>query len=265
MRNINIPKGLDGADALRWIKANKSILIAEKKMRIKQADAVCFSGPLINKDGDIIDKAQAVSETTIRNSTVINSCYWYDSHGDVHIPGIWNKSLAEKRSLYLLQEHKMTFDHIITDKVTPRAEDVSWKKLGVDIEGKTQALIFDNEIDADRNPFMFNQYAKGRVKNHSVGMYYVKIDLAVNDKSKDFEDEYTLWSKHIDKVANKEEAIADGFMWIVSEARIVEGSAVPIGSNIITPTLGIKNTQDEPGDPTQDEPLEKKSWFSQIQ
>ena len=65
-------------------------------------------------------------------------------------------------------------------------------------------------------------------------------------------------------MANKEEAIADGFMWIVSEARIVEGSAVPIGSNIITPTLDIKNTQDEPGDPTQDEPLEKKSWFSQI-
>jgi hypothetical protein len=31
---------------------------------------------------------------------------------------------------------------------------------------------------------MFNQYAKGYVKEHSVGMRYVKLELAVNSDSK---------------------------------------------------------------------------------
>lgn len=265
MRNVNIPHGLDGLGALKWVKANKSLLVAQKKMEIKKADAVSFSGALVNKDGQVADKAQPVEQngSVIKNSTVINSCYWYDSHGDVHISGIWNKSLNDKRGVYLLQEHKMTFDHIITDKVTPYVQDISWKSLGVDFEGKTQCLVFDNEIDADRNPYMFEQYQKGRVKNHSVGMYYVKVDLAIDSKAKDFEDEYSLWGKHIDKVANKEEAIADGLMWIVSEARLIEGSAVPVGSNIITPTLS-KDTHIEPVEATHEEPLMVKSWFSQV-
>jgi hypothetical protein len=36
----------------------------------------------------------------------------------------------------------------------------------------TEALVFNVEIDKDRNDFMFNQYAKGYVKEHSVGMRY---------------------------------------------------------------------------------------------
>jgi hypothetical protein len=37
---------------------------------------------------------------------------------------------------------------------------------------ETEALVFNVEIDKDRNDFMFNQYAKGYVKEHSVGMRY---------------------------------------------------------------------------------------------
>jgi hypothetical protein len=49
---------------------------------------------------------------------------------------------------------------------------------------RTEALVFNVEIDKDRNDFMFNQYAKGYVKEHSVGMRYVKLELAVNSDSK---------------------------------------------------------------------------------
>ncbi len=41
--------------------------------------------------------------------------------------------------------------------------------------------------------------------------------------------------------ANKEEAENQGYFWAVKEAKVLEGSAVPIGSNTATPTLEVKN------------------------
>ncbi|KKK49589.1 hypothetical protein LCGC14_3133520, partial [marine sediment metagenome] len=42
-----------------------------------------------------------------------------------------------------------------------------WSELGFDFEGQTQALVFESTIKKERNEFMFKQYAKGFVKNHS--------------------------------------------------------------------------------------------------
>lgn len=78
----------------------------------------------------------------------------------------------------------MTFDHIITDSVKASIALMNWKDLGLNYNGTTEALIFDAEISKDRNSFMFEQYSKGYVKEHSVGMRYVKMDLALNSESK---------------------------------------------------------------------------------
>jgi hypothetical protein len=50
---------------------------------------------------------------------------------------------------------------------------------------------------------MFNQYAKGYVKEHSVGMRYVKLELAVNSDSKYDAEEKAIWDKYIDEIVNK--------------------------------------------------------------
>ena len=107
--------------------------------------------------------------------------------------------------------------------------------------GKTEALIFDSVIEKKRNDFMFKQYANGWVKNHSVGMRYVKIDLAVNSESEWDKDEKELWDKCYPVVANKEVADERGYLWVVSEAKVIEGSAVVMGSNSATPTLLVEN------------------------
>jgi hypothetical protein len=54
------------------------------------------------------------------------------------------------------------------------------------------------------------------------------------------------WDKYIGKVANVEQAEEEGYFWAVTEAKIVEGSAVLFGSNRVTPTLSNNKTQDEP-------------------
>lgn len=136
-----------------------------------------------------------------------------------------------------LQEHKMQFDKIISDGQNLNAftKTYDFRELGYDIDGTTQALVFDSVIEKDRNEYMFDQYKQNRVNNHSVGMQYVKLLLAVN--SSDFAEEKEIWDIYYPQIANKERADENGLFWVVKEAKVIEGSAVPIGSNTVTPTL----------------------------
>jgi len=180
----------------------------------------------------------------------------------LHVNGIWNKSVndnANKGFLHL-QEHDRDFDKVISDNAKGYIESITWKSLGFPYNGKTEALIFDSTIEKERNEFMFKQYSKGWVKNHSVGMRYVKIDLAINSESEYDKEEKEMWNKYYPVIANKEVADERGFFWVVSEAKIIEGSAVVMGSNSATPTISIENKTEaetitsennEPSDDTQ--------------
>jgi hypothetical protein len=72
-------------------------------------------------------------------------------------------------------------------------------------------------------------------------MRYVKIDLAINSESEYDKEEKEIWDKYYQVVANKEVADERGFFWVVSEAKIIEGSAVVMGSNSATPTISVEN------------------------
>lgn len=175
---------------------------------------------------------------------VINTTNLMDSHGDVHLKGIWNKSVKEQKNLLLLQEHKMSFDKIISDNVKAKVEKYHWSDLGISLNGDTEALVFEVELQKERHPFMFEQYLKGYVKEHSVGMRYIKVLLAINSTEKYYREEKEVWDKYISEIANKEVAEEQGYFWAVTEAKIIEGSAVVKGSNPVTPTLSIEAVKD---------------------
>ena len=129
-----------------------------------------------------------------------------DSHDDVHIPGLWDKSLSETGDRLLhLQEHKSTeFKSIISSGSDLEAytQNFKFSDLGYKSNMTTQALMFKSTIKKSRNDYMFQQYAKGYVTNHSVGMVYVKIIMAVNDE--DYGAEYEAWEKYYPMIANKD-------------------------------------------------------------
>lgn len=244
-------------ELFRDLILNEKTLIAQKKGINKQADSVSYFVEVENDKGEAV-KATSVNLSgdvnKIKAKLVINTTGIYDSHGDVHIKGIWNKSAKEQKNLLLLQEHKMAFDHVISDNVTASVKTINWKSLGFDYEGSTQALVFDAEIDAERNEYMFKQYAKGYVKEHSVGMRYVKIDMAINSNESWASQYKETWDKYYDEIVNKSEVDAMGYFWAVTEAKIVEGSAVVKGSNFATPTISVeavKNTSTETTEPTE--------------
>jgi len=234
-----------------WMVENKQTLIAQKKAEMKRADGVLFALPGFQYEATKADGEG--NELTIK--AVINTTNLMDSHQDVHLPGIWNKSIKENKMIMHLQEHKMEFNKIIADGKDLKAtvKTYTWKELGYNFEGKTEALIFDSTIKKERNPYMLNQYKQGNVKNHSVGMQYVKLIMAINDEN--YGAEFEAWEKYYPEIANKSEADTHGYFWAVKEAKVIEGSAVPLGSNRATPTLDIKeaanSTSQEPPKGTQ--------------
>lgn len=241
---IDIPQFNSKKELFSWLVANKQTLIAQKKFEIKFADPFVYNNRIGNNEQR--DKAVVNNDTKeLLVKSIINTTNWLDSHGDVHIPGLWAKSISETKGLYLLQEHKMSFDKIISDEVTASTQNFTFRELGIDINGITQALVFDSVVQASRNKYMYNQYLNGWVKNHSVGMRYVKIVMCVNDE--DYGAEYEAWNKYITMVANMNEAEDRGYFWAVTEAKIIEGSAVPIGSNIVTPTISVNDKAAEQG------------------
>lgn len=237
-----------------WLVLNKDTLIAQKKANTKKSDCLQYPVTIIN-GVEKANKPVEVPEDQLKVRVVINTTNWMDSHLDVHMPGLWKKSLRENKNIMHIREHKMEFENIISDgkQLKSYTEKYKWKDLGFKYEGETEALMFDSTITADRNPYMLRQYARGYVKNHSVGMQYVKLLLAVNDE--EFAEEYEIWEKYYNDIANKEVADRYGMFWVVKEAKAVEGSAVPVGSNIATPTMDNnlepeKSTQQEPSKDT---------------
>jgi len=238
---------------------NKKELVSIKKSATKNADAVSFGylDTSIKIDTNKEDvQSQMQNPESLNVKVVINTTNFLDSHGDVHVNGIWNKSVKDNVTFLHLQEHEREFDKVITDSAKGYVQSMDWKKLGLPYEGKTEALIFESTIDKKRNEFMLNQYANGWVKNHSVGMRYVQIELAINTDA-EYDKEYkALWDEYYPIIANKEVADERGYCWIVKEAKIIEGSAVVMGSNSATPTLENKEEIEAVLiDTSKDEPL----------
>lgn len=228
------------SELTEFLVKNKESIMTQKKAELKHADCVSFS-PVIVRDKSSAEKANEPinvdSLTELKVVVIINTSNLLDGHSDVHIPNLWKKSLKENKMIMHLQEHAMKFENIISDANNLKAftRDFTWAELGFDFEGSTQALVFESTIERKRNEFMFLQYANGYVKNHSVGMRYVQLVFCVNDDN--YGAEFEAWEKYFPMIANKEAAEDKGFFWAVKEAKVIEGSAVPLGSNWITPTL----------------------------
>ena len=257
-------------DLFKALKENKHSLISLKKSIEKRADSINYVNS-INSDLTA-NKEENGTQTEVEKlqvKVIINTTNFIDSHNDLHINGIWNKSVSDNanKGFLHLQEHDRDFDKVISDNAKGYVESITWKSIGFPYNGKTEALIFDSIIEKKRNEFMFKQYSNGWVKNHSVGMRYVKIDLAINSESEWDKDEKELWDKYYPVVANKEVADERGYFWVVSEAKIIEGSAVVMGSNSATPTISVENKSEadnitsEQEEPSSDTQTKKRRIF----
>jgi len=247
-----MPKFEDKDKLFDWLANNSEELIYEAKSTVKEADAMLIPATeIMDMKTETSKSVSGVIEPNepgvIKARLVINTTNLMDSHKDVHIPGLWNKSLKENKRIKHKQEHGHRFKDVIADKEDLKAftKEYEWKELGYDVEGKTEALVFDSTIREKRNPEMYNEYKNGNVDNHSVGMQYVKMLMAMNSDKEEHAQYKINWDKYYPEVINKDEADRSGYFWPILEAKAREGSAVPDGSNHITPTLSRKTHSED--------------------
>lgn len=239
---MKTPEFVHKKDLFDWLVKNKQSIFTQKKDVIKHADSVSFiSLPSI---GVGIAKEETSDDGVLTANVIMNTTKIIDSHMDMHLDGLWNRSLKANRYIIHNQEHGHGFKDIIAEgeDVKAFAKTYTWNELGFDYEGKTQALEFESKIKPDVNPYMYKKYKENKVRNHSVEMQYVKLTMAINDP--DYKEEFSEWEKWVDHVANKEILDSIDYFFPIYEAKMLGGAAVPRGSNHATPTLSIKDSPD---------------------
>jgi hypothetical protein len=213
---------------------NKEELIAIRKATIKHSDTVCT---LPIKDvSETIKLALNEEEDNLNKRVIANTYYWLDSHGDVHVKGTFTKSIKENTNkIFHFDNHKHSFSAKVGNVKSIKEVPMKWTDLGVNKEGKTICVIGESELIEDYNKQVYQAYKNNEINQHSVGMIYVKVDLAVNNPAD--EEYYKNWNEIFPLLGNPDEAEAKGHFWIVREAKLKEYSCVLWdGSNSLTPT-----------------------------
>lgn len=181
-----------------------------------------------------------------------NAMNWMDDQSDVLINDSFKKTLQESqgRFKHLADHNQRTTGKIgIPNKVY--LDTMPIKDLGFDAEGETQVLVMDSNVLKCYDEKLFYQYLNNDIDQHSVGIIYVKLVLCINDPENT--EKFKNWNSYFTSVINKDDVLAQGYFFAVTEVKLLEVSAVLWGSNELTPTIATTPIVelDEPSDDTQ--------------
>ena len=178
---------------------------------------------------------------------VINTTKYYDSHGDVHFNGIWNKSVNEQSgNIFYVADHSLKIDDVIAWKNDVRVftQLLDWSAVGKNYPGQTEALIFEIAKDKIMHSKALEIIESNKDVQNSVRMQYVQIKLAVDSNDSDYKEEKATYDSLINSIANKEDVEKNSYFWAITEAKIYkEGSMVTFGSNDATAIESVKDIQ----------------------
>lgn len=265
---IELNKHFESKNAMfKALKSSSNEIIALKKAAINNSvlKGQLSGGVSTSIKSGLESKSLQLKEGYIY--PVINTTRYIDSHNDVHIDGLWNKSAKEQNGrVFYVTDHNLSVNSVIAwkDDVNILVQDIPWSAVGKSYEGTTEALIFEIKKDSIRNEqAKFIIESKKDVEN-SVRMQYVSIRLAIDSNDDELAENKAIFDKYIDSIANKDVALELGYFWAVTEAKIVmEGSMVLAGSNdatsIIQPEKSTDiNTEPEKSTQARKEYLQKK-------
>lgn len=228
--------------------AEKSTLLALKRATVKTTDAVNYG---TFKEGTTLKTEQKDLGYGDFVYPVINTVHYLDSHNDLHLKGIWDKSVKDQKGkIHYVTNHELKIGSVIAypNDVEMMVKTLPWSALGKSYEGDTEALIFKAKLTEKSQKDAYLAFKDGENIQQSVRMEYVTIDLAIDSADKEFKHEKALYDKYLKVMANPEVAVERRYFWTVSEAKIYkEGSAVLFGSNDATGTLyDLNDTKEQP-------------------
>ncbi|MFA5727754.1 MAG: HK97 family phage prohead protease [Saccharofermentanaceae bacterium] len=250
MSRIKLPE-LEQKDLFAYLVANKKQLIRQKCMHPIKSDAVSFGVQFI-KSGEVV-KAMSVDmeEDIIQVKVVGNTALFCDTYNDVLAPDCWKKTIKEcgPKGADLISHlacHDHDFEGVIGEPIDIYSEVIDLITLGFDGPGSAQALVMVSNVLKAYDEKAYTLYKRGKVKQHSIGLQYVQLVLALNDEN--YKEEFATWNKYYKSIINKDKIDVDGYFWYVTEIKLYEISAVLWGANRLTPTLEVTT---QPSDDTE--------------
>ncbi len=194
------------------------------------------------------DKALLTKEGYIY--PIINTTRYMDSHKDVHIDGLWNKSAKEQNGkTFYVADHDLTIDGTIawSDDVNITIQNIDWSSVGKDYEGYTEALIFEIEKSKVIHAKAMLLIDKKKDVQSSIRMQYINMRLALDSQDPELAAHKAVFDQYVSQIANKEIAIENGYFWAITEAKIVnEGSMLIKGSNDATSLQHHTSKEEQP-------------------
>lgn len=235
-------------EMFKALQSNKSEIISLKKSQIIKS---CEKGLGVNAKSIDISKIGSTTKGLITDDNfyyiAVNTTKVLDSHGDLHIDGIWNKTVKDQQGKnYLVTDHKMELANVVAKKenIEMFVAEIPFSSIGKSFEGNTQALIYKVAKNDIINDLAKEWLESGDDIEASVRMQYVKIELALNSTAKEDKEELKLYNDNLNTIANKGDFDSIDYFWVVSEAKnIGESSLVLRGSNGATGLLDNKNIQ----------------------
>jgi hypothetical protein len=261
---VGIPEFATKNELFAYLKGNKATIVSQKKSMPIFSDCFVGKSTFVGETEEITTKENKPvigDSSVLRVKVVANTANWLDSAMDLLLPDAANKSIKERKGIIPhLHDHVHRMEAKIGEVVDIIATTMSYDELGIKGKGigSTQAIVFITDVMKSYNEQVFNQYKLGKVNQHSIGLQYIKIELAINDPES--EKEFDFWNKYYDQIINKDVADAYGFFWVISEYTLIENSCVLFGANEITPTLD-NNMKSEPTIDTPNEPLKGTQHF----
>lgn len=258
-------------ELFKHLRDNHDRLIKNKKAALKFTDsAPSFNYTLLQNKNNTTKELSSYSwmkEGYVY--AVINTTNYLDSHNDVHLDGIWNKSAVEQngKTLWIVNHDLSIGSEVAYEKdVNIMIQKMSFRDLGFDSDKNTEALIFEVKQDAIINENILDRILKNIATQHSIRMQYIELVFCMDSDAEEDREYKVNYDKYAPSVANYEKVKDQMYFWGVKVAAIKhEGSSVVAGSNDITPMLigksiePSKGTQlDEPSADTQKEEARKR-------
>lgn len=268
---VVLPKFKNNKEAFVYLKTNKDRLLTQKcqaPIKTEVFDYGCLS--IKAKDKKSIGKGvtkqvgenENLNDNELEVDAIANMAGWCDSFMDVLIPDNWKETIrvkgaSGKQLIYHLKNHHYSTDAIVGGEVKMRSE---WLNLSIfNIEEtdlkQGQALIGNSIVKRKYDSKTYELYADDEVKQHSIGLRYIRLFLCINDDDDDFVIEKEHWDKYYKFVINKDKVDNKGFFWAVTEIKLLEYSAVLFGANELT-TVQSTSKKIEPPEST---PKQKSS------
>lgn len=243
------------------LRDNIDFIIDAKKTSIQKS---CEKGVSVTcKSLDLLKFSDQLKGIKIDDNfyyIAVNSTKILDSHSDLHLDGIWNKSVKEQQGKnYLVVDHELEINKVIVRKehIEMFVAKVPFSLLGKPYEGETQALIYKIPKSQVKNTHVKDWLDSGDGIEASVRMQYVTFVLCMDSNDPDDATAKANYDQYYPLIANKDEFDYIYYFFAIKEAKNVrESSLVLFGSNSTTGLITNNNIQAEKSlDEIKDEPV----------